>query len=277
VNIHFNRIGRDIIKREYNSVFRTYNDSLEDITKAEFESLPSSEYHSVFQDEFKNINDLPEEDQELRLWATSSRMMFTDRLSFLEDYCKTAVDKGHDGPVTSVLSICSDLINESIEIENKQYQGFLLRNILDTQKKIHDYAVEQGMEVSFLGIGDMGTMITSLHSEDVEEVGEFLLTYFTNSAVTAVENDVFRGIYELGVLGRSAVEDYPELAIQVIDALQDSLEVVDDSSHKDITREMIVKELESIHDWRSHGHAEINARIEDIYDEFDIDIDETQY
>jgi hypothetical protein len=275
VTDHFNQIGRDIIENEYESVFRTYNDALENITKAEYESLPSSEHHSVFQDEIESIEDLPEEDREKRLWAMSGRMTFTyDQLSFLEEYCKVTVDKGYDKPVTSVLSTCSDLIGESIAVENEQYQGFLIRNILSTQKTIYEYAVEGGVEVSFMGLGEMGMMISDLDPDDVDDVGAFLIVHFCDSAVTAVENDIFRAFHELGVLGRSVVEDYPDLALQVVDALRDSLEIVSESSaHENITRKMVVEQLDSVQGWRDHGHDEVNERIEEVYGEFDIDVE----
>ncbi|WP_123619539.1 DUF2254 family protein [Halorubrum sp. CSM-61] len=276
VTDHFNQIGRDIIEKEYESVFRTYNDALENITKAEYESLPSSEHHSVFQDEIERIDDLSEEDQEKRLWAMSGRMTFAyDRLTFFEEYCTAAVDKGYDKPVTSVLSTCSDLVGKSVAIENEQYQGFLLRNILSTQKTIYDYAMEEGVEVSFMGLGGMGRMISSLSPDDVEDVGMFLTIHYCDSAVTAVENDVFSGFHELGVLGRSVVEDYPDLALQVVDALRDSLEIVSESSnHENITREMVIEQLDSIQGWSDHDHENVDEKIGDIYEEFDIDVDD---
>jgi hypothetical protein len=134
--------------------------------------------------------------------------------------------------------------------------------------------VEGGVEVSFLGLGEMGMMIRDLDSDDVEDVGEFLIVHFCDSAVTAVENDIFRGFHELGVLGRSVVEEYPDLALQVVDTLRDSLEIVSESSvHENITRKMVVEQLDSVQGWRDHGHEDVNERIEEVYEEFDIDVE----
>jgi hypothetical protein len=134
--------------------------------------------------------------------------------------------------------------------------------------------VEGGVEVSFLGLGEMGMMISNLDSDDVEDVGEFFVVHFCDSAVTAVENDIFSGFHELGVLGRSVVEDYPNLALHVVDALRDSFEIVGESPvHENITQKMVVEQLDSVQGWRDHGHDEVNERIKEVYEEFDIDVE----
>lgn len=272
---HFDRIGMDIVENEYVFVFQSYDDALQEVAEAELASIPRKKKHLVPNDAYKGMDELSDEEHEERMWYMSSRDAFTNRLSFLEDYAEEAAERGFERPVRTALQICTEYVREALDEEVEPFSNFFSNNTLRRQKRIHDNAVEQGVKVSFFWPLGLGDILETMDPGEVEDIGVGLAELFCDSAVLAVENDVWKGYHDLGVLGRTVMDRYPEVVLVVVDALEECLErVPDDEDRQHVTQKMIIKQLHSLHEWQDHGHQEVNERIEEVYSDHDFDIDE---
>lgn len=272
---HFDKIGMDIVESEYESVFQSYGDALQEVAEAELASVPREKKHIVLNDAYKGMDELSDEEYDERMWFMSSRDMFTDRLSFLEDYAEAAAERGFERPVRTALQICTEYVQEALDEEVDFFSNFFANNTLRRQKRIHDSAVEHGVEVSFFWPIGLGNIIETMDAGEVDDIGVGLAELFCDSGVLAVENDVWKGYHDLGVLGRTVVDQYPEVVLVVVDALEECLERVSKEEEREhVTWKMIIEQLHSLHEWQEHSHKEVNERIEEIYEEHDIDIEE---
>lgn len=272
---HFDKIGMDIVENEYESVFQSYDDALQEVAEAELASIPRKKKHIVLNDAYKGMDELSDEEHDERMWFMSSRGVFTDRLSFLEDYAEAAVERGFERPVRTALQICTEYVQEALDEEVDPFSNFFANNTLRRQKRIHDNAIQHGVEVPFFWPIGLGDIIETMDPDEVDDIGVGLAELFCDSAVLAVENDVWKGYHDLGVLGRTVLDRYPEVALVVVDALEDCLERVSKEEEREhVTWKMIIEQLHSLHEWQEHSHEEINERIEEIYEKHDIDIEE---
>ncbi|ELY59293.1 DUF2254 family protein [Natronococcus jeotgali] len=272
---HFNKTGIDIVENEYESVFQSYGDALQEVAEAEIASMPRKKKHIVLNDAYKGMDELSDEEHDERMWFISSRDMFTDRLSFLEDYAEAATERNFKRPVRTALQICTEYVQEALDEEVDPFSNLFINNTLRRQKRIHDNAVEHGVEVSFFWPIGLGDIIETLDPDEVDDIGVGLVELFCDSAVLAVENDVWNGYHDLGVLGRTVMDRHPEVVLVVVDALEECLERVPEDEERDhVTCDMIIEQLHSLYEWQEHSHKEVNERIEEIYKEHDIDIEE---
>ena len=272
---HFDKIGTDIVENEYESVFQSYGDALQEVAEAELASIPRKKKHIVLNDAYKGMDELSDEEHDERMWFMSSRDMFTDRLSFLEDYAEAAAERGFERPVRTALQICTEYVQEALDEEVDYFSNFFANNTLRRQKRMHDNAVEHGVEVSFFWPIGLGNIIETMDPDEVDDIGVELAELFCDSAVLAVENDVWKGYHDLGVLGRTVMDRYPEVVLVVVDALEECLERVSEEEEREhVTWKMIIEQLHSLHEWQEYSHKEVNERIEEIYEEHDIDIEE---
>ncbi len=272
---HFDKIGMDIVENEYESVFQSYDDALQEVAETELASVPRKKKHIVLDDAYKGMDELSDEEHDERMWFMSSRDMFTDRLSFLEDYAEAAAERGFERPVRTALQICTEFVQKALDEKVEPFSNFFANSTLRRQKRIHDNAVEHGVEVSFFWPIGLGDIIEIMDPDEVEDFGVGLAELFCDSAVLAVENDVLKGYYDLGVLGRTVMDRYPEVVLVVVDALEECLErMSEDEEREHVTRKMIIEQLHSLHEWQENSHIEVNERIKEIYEKHDIDIDD---
>jgi len=272
---HFNKIGMDIVENEYESVFQSYENALKEVAEAEIASVPRKKKHIVPNDAYKGMDELSSEEHDERMRYMSSRRLFTNRLSFLQDYAEAAAERGFEQPVRTALQICTEYVQEAQDEDVEPFSNFFANNTLRRQKQIHDNAVEHGLSVSFFWPIGLSDILETMDPDELEDIGVGLTELFCDSAVLAVENDVWNGYQELGALGRTMMDRSPEIVLVVVDALEKCLErVSEDDEREHVTRKMIVDQLHSLHEWQDHNQEEVHERIEEIYEIHDINIDE---
>jgi len=268
---HFDEIGMKIVSNEYDSLFQAYGNALQTIAEAEIASIPREEKHLVWNDAYRNMNDLSEEEYKERAWYRSSRDAFRHRLSFLEGFAEEAIGRGYDEPVRLSLQICTKFLQEAVEEESKPFRNFFANNSLQSQKRIHDNAVRNGIAVSFFWPIGLGDILETMDPDKAEEIGVGLTELYCDSAVLAVENDVWNGYHDLGVLGRTVIERSPKIVLEVIDALEECLEILlEEGGHEEVTPEMIAEQIASLYRW--NDHEDVKERIERIYDDYNVDV-----
>lgn len=277
VNDHFNDIGFQIIKGKLQSTFRDYCHFLDKVAKEEFLSIPSGNLLFEFQDEIVYIDTLPKKEQDDRILGHIIYDNFSIyRLKFYEELSIKASDKGYDDIIVSVKNSLKDLLVMAIKKDdNKKLQKWSVIQILLSLKRIHDYSLTKNIDTMFFGLLYLHYIIESLKDDDtVNSIGIPITQYYCDGAINTTRKDYYYfGIYGLGIEGRFLVSKYPQITEIVVDSLIECLKIVSgDNKFKNINKEMVVNELNSIKKWNEPKHKNIEDKIDKAFIKYNVKI-----
>jgi len=276
VNDHFNDIGLQIIDGKLHSMFRFYCQLLDDVAKEEFRNIPSGNLFLEFQDKMVPLNTLPKKEQDERILGHIIHDYFSyHRLEFFEELSMKASDKGNEDIVVSVKHSLSELLDMAIKKDdNKKMRFWLVGRILERLKKIHDYSLTKNIDVPFFGLLELHNKIESIKDDEtIDSLGILITNYYCDGAVNTTKKDYYSGVFHLGIDGRCLVSEYPQITEIIIDSLIECLKIVTkDKKFRNVNKDMIVKELNSIKVWNKHKHKKIKDKIDKAFKGYKIKI-----
>jgi hypothetical protein len=83
----------------------------------------------------------------------------------------------------------------------------------------------------------------------------------------SVKKGYYSEVYFLGVNGRRLVGDYPDLALIILNTLEELAKIVnkvEDEEVRETETKKIIQEVESIGDWNSRNYSHITAKVKQL-------------
>ncbi len=276
LNDHFNDIGLQIIDKKLHSTFQFYCNLLDGIAKEEFLNIPSGNQLSEFQDKSIPYDTLTKKERDERVFGDIIFHYFTfNRLKFFEELTMKASDKGYDEIIVSVKHSLSELLDLAIKKDdNKKMQNWLIESILNSLNKIHDYSLTKNIDTRFFGLLELHDIIESLKDDEtINSIGILITKFYCDGAINTVKKDYFSGLWELGVNGRFLVSKYPQITEIVVDSLIECLKIVEgNNKFKNINKDLVIYELNSIKIWNEHKHKKIEDKIDEAFIKYNVKI-----
>lgn len=158
--------------------------------------------------------------------------------------------------------------------DNKKMQNWLIWRILNCLNKIHDYSLTKNIDTRFFGLLELHYIIESLKDEEtINSIGIPITKFYCDSVINTVKKDHFSGLWEFGIEGRVLVSKYPQITEIVVDSLIEYLRIVsEDNKFKNINKEMVVNELNSIKKWNEPKHKKIEDKINNAFIKYRVKI-----
>lgn len=276
INDHFNDVGSQIIDKKLHSTFRFYCRLLGDVAKEEFRNIPSGNLFLEFQDKMEPFNSLPKKEKDERVLGQIIFDYFSyNRLKFLEELSMKASDRGYEDIVVSVKQSLSELLDMAIKKDdNKKMQLCLVRGILNSLKKIHDYSLTKNIDVPFFGLLELHYKVESIKDEEtINSLGILITKYYCDGTINTAKSDYYSAVFHLGIDGRFLVSEYPQITEIIIGSLIECLKIViKDKKFRHINTDMVVKELNSIKVQNKHKHKKIEDKIDEAFEKYKVKI-----
>jgi len=277
---HFNDIGEDIVELKLKGATDYYSRSLREISKEEFNNIPSGNTFFEFQDHPKFYKELNKNEKTKNTLGHIMYHYFQyDRLTFLVDLYKAAIGKKASNIVLFIKITLDDLLMLAIKKDdNKKMRMWLVNSLLNSLKTIHESSLEKKGDTEYFGFYQLHNIIEDLKDEEtINTVGTLIADYYCHSKIETVKNDergaIFKAIFNLGVDGRSLVykNGFDKIVDKIVDTLGTILKIsIKNNKLKKISRDSVARELFSIRDWNSHKNKKIKERINKIIKEHNL-------
>lgn len=257
---HFTDIGRNITSNGQESVFDQYIDHLEKLTLKVLRSTPQTDYKVSASETIEQFVDgtTPE-----YMWVQGITGQFQNYVFFSREVFKLAINENFDGVAVNGSRFYVQLLEQALDREGDSKRINIVKTITTAQRDVFEHAVKKGVLASYYTMPGSYRMI----AQESEELREYLITEFCEASITAVRHDSYAGPNGLGVAGRVLVEDHPDLAMEIVDALVESLDIaINQTDFKDIDAQTVAKELSSIKGWDDHNHQSVDRAIDEALD-----------
>lgn len=258
---HFNKIGVDIIEKDFDSNFMPYTGALEQVAEKELVDVLSSKYTVLnFQDQTKSFTEMTKSEQELWVLGDMALMSFQNRLKHISELCKLTAKKGGQEHLWFLPNIFQKLLNEVIKKSDKDStRAFLVRAIIDRMNEVHSFNIEYKTGVTYLPILGMPHLLDDIQDKNMmDTLGKFICYHYCKAEKESVQNDVYWALHSLGYSGRTILHKYPkeeELQTLIVNTLLDCLDFVakNGKRFKNINKLHVAKELNSLIRWKIKG------------------------
>ena len=177
-----------------------------------------------------------------------------------------AATKKLDKFVTDIFSMLKDLLIDSLALTDRITRGSIVYSITNCISDIHKAAVDNGLNNTTFTIGWLDHFVSQIDKRYFKEAEE-LTKKFCKMAIYSIENKYYIETHNLGVLCRQFAEEYPNLVIITLDALDKSYDIVNDEKDIEVReswKKEIIREMDSAERWNKKRHKIITNKVKKI-------------
>lgn len=191
-----------------------------------------------------------------------------DRINSLTEFGIIAANKKMDNLLSTIFAILREMIDDVLEINDGITRRTVLYSLTQCVKKIHEASVDNGLRNSTFTTHMLHYHIEKIDKRYMDDAKDLTERYCKLSLYSIEHEDYFE-ISQLGVNCRMLVENYQDLVIVILNALEKCFAIIknekDDELRENQTKELI-KEIKSAEKWNKNKHIQVTSRVKEILD-----------
>jgi len=189
-----------------------------------------------------------------------------DRIESLTKFTIISAEKKIEKLVSRASWILRDILSDSLTLKDGITRRGMVYTVTESMKKIHEASVNHGINNTYTTTHWIENYLKKLDKRYADEAKD-LVEKFCKMSLYSIEYQNYFEIHQLGISCRQLAEDYPNLVIILLDALDKSytiLEAARDPEIREKWKKETVKEIESAEKWNKNHHAMITTKVVEI-------------
>jgi hypothetical protein len=190
----------------------------------------------------------------------------SNRIKSLTNFGTLAADKRMEYSVRIISGILDDIILAILKMNDRVIRKYTLYIIMESVKVIHQRTIDNNLRSSMLRIGHLKDYAKAIDIRYVNELNG-LITSFCRLSIYSLKHGHYFEIDRLGIDGMQLVNDFPNLALIVLNTLEQCFEVVMKIEDKEVQRQQIDNLIDNVNYIGEHNkrqNKEIGKKIGEI-------------
>jgi hypothetical protein len=257
-------VGYKIFSLEMTSAAESYISQLYKLMKLELETVKRTRV-AIQKDPLRSGYS----DGEIVEWTLMSDFHY-NRIKSLTEFGQIAASKRMPNIIDLILRSLGEIIMITMSFHDGTTRRRLLHPALECIRKIHEKCEDNGMRQHVWTTVSLVNYIKKINRAYKFE-SKLLVEVFCQLSLYSITTGYYFEIVQLGINGSGLVDDYPELTIIILDALQGCFKIIQNEPDTEMRvkqKETIVQQLKFIELSNTKKHKDITSRINIILTDY---------